>query len=134
LGGTIGLAQCGAVLNAKVSHYITQLALSGAISASDAQAISLSAAGLTSVDGLDGLPADIQQAVRDAFRQGTRFAFISLIPWCALSFLATLFLQRIPDGDGRQTVSPRTPVQMGQDKEKEVGATTGVDNELSLAL
>ncbi|KAI0342108.1 MFS general substrate transporter [Trametopsis cervina] len=104
LGGTIGLAQCGAVLNGKVNSYIANLVHTGALSAADAESLSLSSAALSSVNGLNSLPPATQQFVRDAFREGSRYAFISLIPWCALAFLLTLLLKRIPDGDaGRMT-------------------------------
>ncbi|KAI0699560.1 major facilitator superfamily domain-containing protein [Cytidiella melzeri] len=127
LGGTIGLAQCGAVLNGKVSSYIATVARSGGLSNADAQAVSLSsAAGLNSVNGIDNLPADVQQIVRDAFRQGTRYAFISLIPWCAVAFIAVLFMSRIPDGDRGVGVADSTPLgdkRVNATEEKEEGAS-----------
>ena len=43
----------------------------------------------------------MQTLVRDAFRQGTRWAFISLVPWAGLAFVASLFLARIPDADAK---------------------------------
>ena len=100
LGGTVGLAQCGAVLNAKVKSYIIDVANSGQLSAAEIaqllEALSSSASSLTSINSL---PADIQQVVREAYRSGSRWSFISLIPWAGLSVLLTLFLSRIPDSD-----------------------------------
>ncbi|EKM54394.1 uncharacterized protein PHACADRAFT_258207 [Phanerochaete carnosa HHB-10118-sp] len=99
-GGTVGLAQCAAVLNGKVNSYIRHLIADGTISPSQAAAIAAaSSTGLDSLDSINSLPPQVQSLVRDAFRQGSRFAFISLIPWCGLAFIVSLFLSRIPDGD-----------------------------------
>jgi hypothetical protein len=99
-GGTVGLAQCAAVLNGKVTSYIRDLVESGHISAQDAAAVSQAAgAGFDSSSGINGLPQEVQGLVRDAFRQGSRWAFLSLVPWCGLAFLVSLMLSKIPDGD-----------------------------------
>lgn len=54
---------------------------------------------MDSLDGINSLPSDVQTVVRDAYRQGSRFAFISLIPWCGLAAIASLFLSKIHDSD-----------------------------------
>ncbi|KAI0070022.1 MFS general substrate transporter [Panus rudis PR-1116 ss-1] len=97
-GGTVGLAQCGAVLNGKVTHYINELVRSGAISGAAAQAFAgATASGLSSTQSIQSLPPEIQTLVKDAFREATRWCFISLIPWSGLSFIGTLFLSSIQD-------------------------------------
>ncbi|RPD74189.1 MFS general substrate transporter [Lentinus tigrinus ALCF2SS1-7] len=100
LGGTVGLAQCGAVLNAKVNSIITNMVTSGRLSAEDAGVLANGLAnGLSSMQSINALPPDIQTAVKDAFQQGSRWSFISLIPWAGLSVFATLFLSNIRDTD-----------------------------------
>ena len=100
LGGTVGLAQCGAVLNAKVNSHISSLIASGSLSSSDAQALTQAMSeGLTSLSSINSLPSNVQSAVRGAYQQGSRWSFISLIPWAALAFIVTLFLSKIPDTD-----------------------------------
>ena len=56
-------------------------------------------AGLSSLQSISALPPAVQAAVKDAFRNGTRWSFISLVPWAGLAFLATLFLSNIRDTD-----------------------------------
>lgn len=55
--------------------------------------------GLSSLSTIDSLPPAVQTAIRDAYQQGSRWSFISLIPWAALAFIVTLFLSKIPDTD-----------------------------------
>ena len=100
-GGTIGLAQCSAVLNAKVNSFLADQIRSGAISGADAAAIASasSSSSLSSIDSINALPGPIQDAVREAFRQGSRYAFISLVPWAGLAFIASLFLTKITQED-----------------------------------
>ncbi|KAI0663602.1 hypothetical protein C8Q70DRAFT_906276 [Cubamyces menziesii] len=100
LGGTVGLAQCGAVLNAKVNSSILALVRSGTLSPADAAELAQGlSAGLSSLQSISALPPAVQAAVKDAFRNGTRWSFISLVPWAGLAFLATLFLSNIRDTD-----------------------------------
>ena len=100
------------MLNSKVNSYIANLIENGTLSPSQAEAIAAaSSAGLDSLSSINALPQDVQNLVRDAFRQGSRWAFISLIPWCALAFLVSLGLGKIPDGDRGvgHVDSPREP-------------------------
>jgi hypothetical protein len=69
-----------------------------------------------SIQTIDTLPQDVQEAIRNAYRNGTRWAFISLIPWCGLAVFLTLFLSKIPDSDQLRK-------QGRKDKEKEVVAS-----------
>ncbi|KZS91830.1 MFS general substrate transporter [Sistotremastrum niveocremeum HHB9708] len=98
-GGVVGLAQCAAVLNARVTSSLTKLGFdvpSGA---------SLSSGSVASLQLINDLPLDIANDVREAFRQGTRWAFISLIPWTGLAFITAIFLKKISESD-RQLLSP----------------------------
>ncbi|TFK90574.1 MFS general substrate transporter [Polyporus arcularius HHB13444] len=100
LGGTVGLAQCGAVLNAKVNSIITSMITSGSLSAADAGLLANGlTSGISSLQSIDSLPPDVQTAVKNAFQQGSRWSFISLVPWAGLSVFATLFLSNIRDTD-----------------------------------
>ena len=88
------------MLNGKVNHYIRALIADGTLSPDQAAAVAAaSASGLASLDSINALPGPVQDLVRDAFRQGSRWAFISLVPWCALAFVVSLLLGKIPDGD-----------------------------------
>ena len=101
------------MLNGKVTSYIKTLVASGALSAADAAAISqVSSATGDSLSSINALPDDVQALVRDAFRQGSRYAFLSLVPWCGLGFIVSLALSRIPDGDAqrRDDMGQETPV------------------------
>ncbi|EGO25454.1 hypothetical protein SERLADRAFT_465639 [Serpula lacrymans var. lacrymans S7.9] len=115
LGGTVGLAQCAAVMNAKVTRYLTAQIRSGTLSASDISALAAASAngGLDSLQSLGGLPTNVQNVVRDAFRNGVRWSFISLIPWCGLAVIFTLFLSNIRDRKGENKQA-----ETGQAKEK----------------
>ena len=99
LGGTVGLAQCAAVLSSKVTSFLTAAAKSGVLPPSSIAALAHASSDLSSIQSIDALPQDVQDLIRDAFRNGTRWAFISLIPWCALAAFLTSFLSMIPDTD-----------------------------------
>ncbi|KAF5370860.1 hypothetical protein D9758_001993 [Tetrapyrgos nigripes] len=99
LGGTVGLAQCGAVLNARVSRFIRHAFESGALSATDAASLVSVAGAIDSLQAINNLPPNLQTIVRDAFRDGVRWSFISIIPWAAIAFLMSLALSRIPDSN-----------------------------------
>jgi hypothetical protein len=99
LGGTVGLAQCAAVLSSKVTAFLRDAAKSGTVPASTIAALAHANADLTSIQSIDALPQDAQELVRNAFRNGTRWTFISLIPWCGLAVFLAAFLSKIPDSD-----------------------------------
>ncbi|KAI0030029.1 major facilitator superfamily domain-containing protein, partial [Vararia minispora EC-137] len=97
LGGTVGLAQAAAVLNARVHSYIASQVATGAISPSDAAALQLSGSSLSSINAINALPQGLNNIVKDAFRDGTRWLFISMIPWAGVCFLLSLFLENISE-------------------------------------
>ncbi|KAK7019671.1 hypothetical protein VNI00_018016 [Paramarasmius palmivorus] len=85
LGGTVGLAQCGAFLNARVKSHLSSSNIN----------LDFSVSGLGAIASL---PASTQTIVRDAFRDGVRWCFISLVPWAGVAFILTVFfLSDIPD-------------------------------------
>jgi len=76
------------------------------MSASDAQSLASASAGsLDSLQDINNLSSGLQTVVRDAFRDATRWCFISLIPWAAVAFILTLKLSSIPDTDRKQSRS-----------------------------
>ncbi|KAI0630258.1 MFS general substrate transporter [Trametes polyzona] len=101
LGGTVGLAQCGAVLNAKVRAHILEVVQSDIRNGFESDGLPVLIDGLTtglrSLSKIDTLPGEAKHAVIEAFQVGTRFAFISIIPWAGLSVLLTLFLTNVRD-------------------------------------
>ena len=107
LGGTVGLAQCGAILSSKVTSSLTDAAKSGVLPASSVAALTHANSDLSSIQSIDALPQDVQALIRNAFRNGTRWAFISLIPWCSLAVFLTAFLSKIPDSDRERKESEK---------------------------
>ncbi|KAF9237186.1 MFS general substrate transporter [Melanogaster broomeanus] len=101
LGGTVGLAQCFTVMNAKVNSYILNQVSTGALSGSDLASLVglLESGGLSSVTTLDGLPTAVDTVIREAFRTAVRWSFISLIPWLGVACILSVFLSKIPDTD-----------------------------------
>jgi hypothetical protein len=89
-GGTVGLAQLGTVLEAKARHYLTSHIPPG--SSIDPSAFEGS---VQSIEIIDSLSPSLQAFVKDAFRSGVRWSFISLIPWCAIAAVLVLFLSNI---------------------------------------
>ena len=88
-------------MNAKVREYFTSLPLSVLESAglTSGSLSSLGAATHSSTEAIDDLSPAAQELIRNAFRNGVRWSFISLIPWCGVSFIAVLFLSNIKDTD-----------------------------------
>ncbi|ESK84711.1 mfs multidrug transporter [Moniliophthora roreri MCA 2997] len=108
LGGTVGLAQCGAVLNARVKAFITDAILSGQIPTTGVVNVDFgSANSLGSLGSISALPESIQTIIRNAFRDGVRWCFISLVPWAGVVFLLTaFFLTNIADPDRKYDEKP----------------------------
>ena len=107
-GGTIGLAQLAAVLNAKVRAEITSLVYSGALSLEEVRAIGEKSSSIDSLGGINNLPPTVRQFVKAAFSDGLKWAFVSLIPWCAIATVMVLFLSMIPE----EKLAKRTKVQL----------------------
>lgn len=104
LGGTVGLAQCSTVLNSKVKSGIASLIRSGILDASAFNSNSILSA-VASIDQINALPGPAANGVREAFRNGTRWAFISLIPWTGLACFMVIFLSKIEDTDKQPAVA-----------------------------
>ncbi|GJJ08984.1 hypothetical protein Clacol_003205 [Clathrus columnatus] len=124
-GGTVGLAQCSAVMNAKVRTALINLARSGAFSPAELAQIA-SLGDITSIQAISDLSPALQQAVRDAFREGVRWAFISLIPWTAVSAILVLFLTKIRDTDLEKEYGP--PPNTGTTVENGSAGTSSLTN------
>lgn len=113
LGGTVGLAQCTTVMNAKVKAYFASLPPSAFADLQSGTALSVE--GIASLQSINALPPSIQTLVRNAFRDGVRWSFISLIPWAGVTVFLVLFLSRIPDTDKDKV--PQTQVDESEKKE-----------------
>lgn len=93
-----------------MNSIIKNLVTSGSLSAADAGVLANGlATGLSSLQSIESLPPDVQTIVRDAFQQGSRWSFISLVPWAALSVLLTRFLSDIRDTDQPDEAGPQEP-------------------------
>jgi hypothetical protein len=100
LGGTVGLAQCSAVMYAKVSSQLQALQTSGSLPASEAAALDqlVASGGLTSLSSLGDLPSTVVSAIRDAYRDGVKWSFISMIPWAVIAVFLSFGFSNIDDG------------------------------------
>ena len=109
-----------------MTHSLRALVNSGTLSPSDAALLQNGlSSGISSLQGISSLPPDVQQLVKDAFQEGTRWAFISLVPWAGAAFVLTLFLSNIRDtdrearieavkADVREKVAASTPAEEGK--------------------
>ncbi|KAG8830594.1 hypothetical protein FRC17_004666 [Serendipita sp. 399] len=110
-GGTIGLAQLYAVMYSRVRRYITNQAQQGNITPQEVGQIvsALSTVGNThggggnggqgqgGGGGILGLPDRLKEVATQAFRDGLRWAFWSLLPWLVIAFFLCCFLSEIPE-------------------------------------
>jgi hypothetical protein len=92
----------------RVRSYIIKQVYSGRITPWDALTISSS---LNSVgsdanrgagpggarSGIFDLPEDLRTVTTDAFKDALRWAFLSLVPWLAIAFVMSLFLNKIDE-------------------------------------
>lgn len=94
------MAQCATVLSSRVAAYVISAAKSGAIPAQYVPSMAHTDNDLTSISSIDEMPEEIQSVIRDAFRDGSRWAtMIILIPWCVLAVFSSLGLRKIRDTD-----------------------------------
>ncbi|KAK1230454.1 hypothetical protein PQX77_006464 [Marasmius sp. AFHP31] len=129
LGGTVGLAQCGAVLNAKARAYIAAAIASGRIPPEFASSFGSQYTGnIGSLKSINELPQAMQVVVREAFRDGVRWCFISLVPWAAVAFLLTLYLSDIPDSESQGKMSERK--EDSKESEMELNRVPDIEREL----
>ncbi|KAF2637038.1 MFS general substrate transporter [Massarina eburnea CBS 473.64] len=87
LGETIGISMMGAVFSNKYSRSLRSLAQSS---------------GLSNLDTLNNLPPAQQEAVRHAASDAVMWAFISILPFMALSIVAAMFLGNVWIGTPRK--------------------------------
>lgn len=93
VGGTIGVAALGAVLNARLTSSIPTAVPAGGADL-DVQAIINEPSALTS------LPEDVQVAVQSGLADAITFAFAWSVPIVALGFVVALLLREVPLRDG----------------------------------
>ena len=69
------------------------------------------------------MPAGAQALVREAFQQGSRWAFVSLVPWAGLAVVAAVFLSNIQDSETRARVAAEAREKEAEVVAKEMSAT-----------
>jgi len=92
LGGTVGIAQCSIILNATVRSYLADLFAQGVVSSDEID--SLVYLSSTSLEAINNLPPDLAVHVRNAFRYGTHWAFVGLIPYACIACILAFFIPR----------------------------------------
>ena len=111
-------------MNAYISAQLVSLA--DTLSPSDIATLTslLDSGGLTSVTSLDGLPSAVQTVVRDAFLDGVRWSFVSLVPWLGIGCVVSVFLSRIEDSDkeGEGSGMEHAEMEPRTSKDAEAGA------------
>lgn len=95
LGETIGISMMGAVFSNKFSQYLRS------ITATDAS-FNGGTTGPTNLDALASLPPAAQEAVRNAAARAIMWGFISVLPFLAISMVASAFLGNVWIGSPRR--------------------------------
>jgi hypothetical protein len=91
-----------------VRTFITDAFRSGRVPSSALASLGNSLNQLDSINSIDNLDPALFQVVSDAFREGVRWAFISLIPWFGVSFLLSLKLSAIqPNSEEVSSTAPQ---------------------------
>ncbi|WP_456695416.1 MDR family MFS transporter [Aeromicrobium sp. P5_D10] len=86
LGGTIGAALFGAVLNTRLAHHLAENLGGGNAPSVDTNDVS----------AINGLPEPLKSQVIDAFASALHDVFISAIPIMIVAFVISLFIKEIP--------------------------------------
>lgn len=86
LGGTIGAALFGAVLNTRLAHHLAENLGTGKAPSVDTNDVS----------AINGLPEPLKSQVIDAFASALHDVFISAIPIMIVAFVISLFIKEIP--------------------------------------
>ena len=85
MGGALGTAVFGAVLNTRLSHYL-----------GDSLAGSPGGADLTDINAIASLPPQTQAPVLQAFTNAMDDVFLAAIPFVAVAAVASLFIPELP--------------------------------------
>jgi EmrB/QacA subfamily drug resistance transporter len=87
MGGAVGVAVFGAVMNSQVRRHLTQL-LGGEVSVGPSQ--------LGSPEQIRALPGPVEQAVQEAFARGLQAVFLWSIPLALVALLLVLMMREEP--------------------------------------
>jgi hypothetical protein len=109
LGETIGISMMGAVFSNKFAQYLN------AIDPGNTSSFNGGTTGPTNLDSLNNLPPAAREAVRDAAARAIMWGFISVMPFMALSIVASAFLGNVWIG------SPKKVAGDGKVKEEKKG-------------
>jgi MFS family permease len=114
MGGAIGAAVFGAVLSARLTHYLTE-AVPGAGVVAD----------VNDVQAIQRLTEPIRSRVLDAFSSAIDDVFLVGVPFTVLAFVVALFLTEVPLRTGAAPV--RAPVNAREDGDDQA-ASAGVSS------
>ncbi|KAF1970239.1 MFS general substrate transporter [Bimuria novae-zelandiae CBS 107.79] len=95
LGETVGISMMGAVFSNKFSGYLRSLGVATG-------AGSTGTAGLANLEALAGLQGEAQKAVRNAAARAIMWGFVSVMPFMALSIVASAFIGNVWIGNPKQ--------------------------------
>lgn len=110
-GGTVGLAQLGAVLESRVRRNLRHNA---------PDLLNQIGKALKSVAVIDEFGGEYQNLIKNAYSDGIKWCFISLLPWLSIGAILSLFLKNI-DWKAKE-------LEMGENKEADNNKN---DNDLS---
>jgi hypothetical protein len=102
LGETIGISMMGAVFSNKFAQYLN------AIDPGNTSSFNGGTTGPTSLDSLNSLPPAAREAVRNAAARAIMWGFISVLPFMALSIVASTFLGNVWIGNPKKVADDGT--------------------------
>jgi EmrB/QacA subfamily drug resistance transporter len=102
LGGAFGTAIFGAIMTARLGHWLPRLLPEG--SGIDPATL------MGSPEHIRGLPPDVQSAVVDAFARSIGSVFLWAVPIAAVAFVIVVFLPEVPLRDTTGERVPSHPV------------------------
>jgi hypothetical protein len=85
----------------------------------------ISPAGVASIQQIQNLPGPASDAIREVFRTGVRWAFLSLVPWVAIGSIISAFLSSIVN----LTLRRRNPKSTSQTKHTSSASEISGDQE-----
>ncbi|KAJ4301875.1 hypothetical protein N0V90_003971 [Kalmusia sp. IMI 367209] len=95
LGETIGISMMGAVFSNKFTQYLSAIASGNGSSFTSSTDVS-------NLDSLASLPPAVQEDVRNAAARAVMWAFISVLPFMALSIAASAFVSNVWIGNPKK--------------------------------
>ena len=91
IGGAIGTALFGAILNTRLSHHLTKV-----VPASAQDQLAGAATSLNDITAIHALPEPVQTWVLTAFTQAMDDVFLVAVPFMAVAFVIALTMRERP--------------------------------------